>query len=197
MVSARREHLRAAGRDARRSLAELAREVSGLSRVFRASALFKNVYNTMRVAPIAEAFPDASFIVCRRDPAATAQSILKERINTHESKEPWWSLPPREVAEIKRHPYWEQVVEQVYYTCRQISRDREELGETRFHDVQYEEFCVDVHGTLARMGEFFERRGVQVRIRGEVPSRFPASLKPKVDAADADRIVGKVRELWT
>jgi sulfotransferase family protein len=185
-----------AGATPESSLVELRQEVSGMSRVFGASMIFKNVYNSMRLAPISEAFPEASFIVCLRDPIENARSILNLRIKMTGTKERWFSLPPREVAKIKRHPYWEQVVEQVYYTQQQISRDKQIFGAERFYDVRYEDFCEDVHGTLAGIHRFFEERKVKVQIRGEVPARFAVSDRLKDDADDYDRIVEKVRELW-
>jgi hypothetical protein len=179
------------------SLAELRREVAGMSRIFRSSVVFKNVYNSMRIAPLTEATPEASFVVCRRNPLDTAQSILKNRVQTYQAKDRWWSLPPREFSEIRRHPYWEQVAEQVFYTYEQISRDAQALGADRFYDVHYEELCRDVHGTLAGLERFLDQRNVEARIRGEVPRQFTVSSGPQVDPEDYDRMDRKVRELWT
>ena len=184
-----------AGATPKSSLVELRQEVAGMSRVFGASMIFKNVYNSMRIAPILEAFPEACFIVCRRNPVENARSLLKGRIR-NQSKERWFSVPPREVAEIQRHPYWDQVVEQVYYTEQQIARDEQEFGSERFHHVRYENFCEDVHRTLAGIHSFFEKRKVKVDIRGEVPPRFPVSDGSKDDTGDYERIVEKVRQLW-
>lgn len=177
-------------------LAELRQEVAGISRVFDASMLFKNVYNTMRVAPLSEALPNACFLVCHRDPIDAAQSILDQRVRTFGSRETWWSLPPREIADIKRHPYWEQVVEQVYYTQQQVARDAELVGADRFYDVHYESLCRDVHGVLEGISRFFAQRSVRVRPRGEVPPRFVVSSGPRVDPIDYDRIARKVHDLW-
>ena len=74
--------------------------------------------------------------------------------------------------------------------------DKQAFGAARFNDVRYEEFCDDVHGTLAGMNRFFEQRNVKVCIRGAVPPRFTVPIRSKGDAADYDRIAEKVRQLW-
>jgi len=177
-------------------LRELRREVIGMTRVARAPVLLKNTYNSMRIAPIMEAFPEACFLVCRRNPVDTAQSILKCRIEVHGNKQQWWSLPPKEIDEIKRHPYWEQVVEQIYYTYQQIEEDRRRFGEDCFHDVNYEHLCRNIHDTLSDIEQFLERRGINLDVRGHVPPQFPVSTGQKVSDDDYERIVQKVDELW-
>ena len=47
-------------------LKELRDEINGISTVVRRPMIFKNLYNSTCIAPIAEATPEASFIVCRR-----------------------------------------------------------------------------------------------------------------------------------
>ena len=88
-------------------------------------------------------------------------------------------------------------LQDIYYTEQQIARDKQEFGADRFHDVRYEDFCKDVHGTLAGIHRFFEKRNLKIRIRGEVPARFAVSDRLKDDADDYDRIVEKVRQLWS
>ena len=177
-------------------LKELRREVIGMSKVAKAPVLFKNTYNSMRIAPITEAFPDACFLVCHRNPVDTAQSILKGRIKARGNEEQWWSLPPKEINEIKKHPYWEQVVEQVYYTYQQIEEDRRQFGKERFYDVDYERLCRDTYGTLSGVEQFLDRRGVNLCIRGGVPTRFSISTGQRVSDADYERIARKVNEIW-
>jgi hypothetical protein len=171
-------------------------EVLHVSEMMDASMLFKNVYNTMRIAPILEAIPEAVFLVCHRDPAATARSILRCRIGAGDGKEQWWSLPPKEIDEVRTHPYWDQVVEQVYYTYNQIDEDETDFGSERFLHVQYESLCRDVQAELTRIESFLVSAGVEMVFRGPVPAHFPISEVQTTESDDDRRIESRVKELW-
>ncbi|NWG08348.1 MAG: sulfotransferase [Chloroflexi bacterium] len=178
------------------SIQELRRQVVGISKKFKAPMLFKNTYNSMRIAPIAEAFPQAVFLVCMRDEVDTAQSILEGRVKRNGNKTDWFSVPPRQIDEIKAHPYWEQVVEQVYYIYRQIDEDIQRLGPERFLRISYRRLCEDTRGTMDEIARFFESRGVDVSVRNEVPENFPYSTGKKIDDADYVRLQEAVNRLW-
>ncbi len=186
----------AAGETPPASLAHLRAEIIGLTRVRRAPALFKNTYNSMRIAPLLEAFPNACFLVVRRDPVAIAQSILNARIKVQGDKQSWWALPPKEVAVIKDHPYWEQVAEQVYYIYRQIEADQQQFGTDHFLDVCYESLCDNVHANLTAIETFLQGKGLRLRIKAEVPARFKPSTNSQVSAEDLKRIRKSTEALW-
>jgi hypothetical protein len=186
----------APGTISRSSLLELRQEVAGIVSLLQTPVLFKNTYNSMRIAPIVEALPEASFLICCRDPVDTAQSILKGREQVFGEKSRWWSLPPKEIDEIEGHPYWEQVVEQVYYINEQLEEDRGRYGVERFHDVHYETLCADTYRTLAEIEKFLASRGVCPEVIGEVPSEFKISRGQSVGEDDYKLIVNKTRELW-
>lgn len=178
------------------ALDELRKEMVGLANVNQAPMLFKNTYNTMRIAPIIEALPEASFIVLWRDPADTAQSILASRMEAKDTKEAWWSAPPKEIDEISRHPYWEQVVEQVYYIHKQIEADRDRFGGEYFYDVHYEKLCQDTHRTLEGIEAFLLSRGVRLDVHGEVPTNFTVSKGRRLGDEDYRLIRETVKRLW-
>lgn len=178
------------------SLVALRDEVAALAKIDGMPVIFKNTYNSMRLGPIIEAFPQACFLVCQRNPATTARSILKGRVARGGSKETWWSLPPKEIDEIRKHPYCEQVVEQVYYIYKQIEKDRAQFGQHRFLDVNYEDICNDAHSVLARIETFLGHHGIHPAKRGEVPAQFPLSSGGEVDPEDEQCIQQKVALLW-
>ena len=57
----------AAGETSADDLDELRQELRGLAAVFDVPLLHKNTYNSMRIAPLVEAFPEACFLVSVRD----------------------------------------------------------------------------------------------------------------------------------
>jgi hypothetical protein len=174
----------------------LSRTVRAMSAVSDTLVIFKNVYNSMRIAPLVESFPNATFLVSRRDPVDTAQSILKSRIKALGRKDAWWSLPPKEIFDIKKHPYWQQVVEQVYYTYQQIAEDRRRFQGGKFFDVKYEEVCQDTYGTLAKIEHFLEKSDIHLRAHRKVPTHFSLSTGRKVADEDYCRIREEVAKLW-
>ncbi|MBD3418449.1 hypothetical protein GF412_05730 [Candidatus Micrarchaeota archaeon] len=178
----------APGETSKVHLNELARNVTGMSKVTQSSVIFKNVYNSMRIAPIVEALPQASFLVCRRNLVDTAQSILSSREDTRDEIS-WWSLPPKEIDVIKTHPYWEQVVEQVYYTYQQIMEDRIRFGRDRFLSIKYETLCRDTYSVLDKVEAFLISRGVKLEAYKDVPREFQMSTGQKVSDQDYQRIV--------
>jgi hypothetical protein len=186
----------AAGETNPASLEWIRGEILGMMRVQRAPALLKNTYNSMRVAPLLEAFPDACFLTVKRDPVNIAQSILHARIKLQGDKQRWWALPPKDVDWIKELPYWEQVVEQVYSIYRQIETDRAQFGESHFFDVCYESLCDDVHGSLVSIQTFLEDRGLQLSVRSEVPAQFQRSVNSKVSADDLKLIQKSAEAKW-
>jgi len=177
----------APGSTPRGVLAELRREIVGMIRAGGAPALFKNTYNSMRLAPLCEAFPEASFLICSRDLVDVARSILRARLAETGGKEAWWSVPPREYDRIRHHPYWRQVVEQAHFVCHQIAADRERLGAERFHEVRYPELCDDPRRQLERVAEFLAERGVHPQLAGDLPERFVRSRSAGT-GDDDDRI---------
>jgi hypothetical protein len=172
------------------------REVIGLSQVFEAPVLFKNVYNSMRIAPIIETFPNSCFLVCRRDPLDTAQSILNGRMKLYDDKTKWMGVPPKEIDQIKELPYWDQVAEQIYYTYRQIEADERRYGSDKFFDVHYEQLCKNPHAVLLQMERFFSVHNIKLRTVGELPEQFPFSAEQQVDDRDYQLLRQAVVKLW-
>lgn len=178
------------------ALRQLRCEVAGMSQVTQKPALFKNTYNSMRIAPISEALPEGCFLIMWRDPVDIAQSILSARVDVLGNKEEWWALPPKEIDEIRQHPYWEQVVEQVYYVYRQIEDDSRRFGTDRFYTMDYKRLCEETPDALSGVEGFLRERGVPLGASGMIPRQFTVSTGRRVDLDEFERIKRKVAELW-
>lgn len=171
-------------------LRALRREVLAMEAVKDRPVVFKNTYNSMRIAPILEALPEARFLVCRRDLVDVAQSLLKCRVRDHGDKETWWSVPPPEIDELRQAPYWEQVVGQAARIYEEIDR-RRDGAEDRFLDVAYEDVCDDPRGVLEEIAAFLAG-DAKPRNDVEVPPSFERSTGVQVDEEDHERIVETV-----
>lgn len=177
-------------------LDEFRKEIIGLSRALNAPPLFKNVYNSMRIAPIMEAFPNSSFLVTYRNPVDTAQSILQARENIYGDKRKWVSAEPKEIDEIAKHPYWEQVVEQVYYIYRQVEEDAQRYGPSRFFGIDYEALCANPNRTLAGIERFLEQQSISLHRHGTIETQFSFSTGQRICDNDYEKIVAKASQLW-
>ena len=179
-----------------RSIEELRRSVAGIQRAAGMPVLFKNTYNTMRIGPLIDAFPNARFLVCWRDPVDTAQSILIAREKQRDSKETWVGVPPREFEEIQHGTPEEQVVDQTFFVEKQIADDRESFGGDRFLEVRYEDLCKRPDWVMQGIKRFLANSGINLEKRGTLPNHFSFSTGCKVPMDEHTAITTRVREQY-
>jgi hypothetical protein len=174
--------------------ARLRQEVLAMSAQSDASMAFKNLFNSLRIGALAEVFPEACFIVCRRDPLQNALSLLRGRIEQNGDKHAWWTLPPREVRELQALPYPAQVAGQVHFIERQIERDAQLAGADRFLTVRYEDFCRDVHAGLQRIHAFLRGRGCTPPMHLDgIPRQFEVRRVTGLEPADVTAVTAAVK----
>ena len=155
-----------------KDLKEIRVTIGGISYINKSSVIFKNVYNSMRIAPICEAMPNSCFIVCKRDYKETAFSILNARKKITPDYRNWWSLPPKEIDSLFQLDYAEQIAGQIYYTYHQIDTDKLRYGNDKFLEIKYEEFCRDVPAAIEIIRYFLEKNGTTIEYKGDVPKTF-------------------------
>ena len=187
----------APGSTPERSLRELRGTCTALAAMAHRPLVVKNTVNCMRIAGIAEALPEALFLVVERDLAGTAASLLAGRIRRRGSAEGWVGTVPREIEALRGRPAWEQVVDQTFFLRRQIQRDRERLGADRFHTVRYEGLCADPRTEMSRVLGFLARHGLTLAPREELPEAFPAPSSAKLDRELLERVEHRAQALET
>ncbi len=145
---------------------------------------FKNLMNSLRLLPLAQALPEARFIVIHRDPLANARSLLMARKRIYDDYNRWWSARPANVHELERLPPHQQVVEQIITIHQGIDAARTAIGARSFLDVGYETFCQDVHGGLDQIAHFFATQGAPLTLRPDsIPETFPVSTGGQLEPA--------------
>jgi hypothetical protein len=167
-----RPHCLSAGDVSPEALARLRIAVGRLVRGLGRPTVFKTIVNTGRLEPLATALPEALFLVSRRTPLEIGHSILEARRRRYGSFEPWLSIEPPGIEQLKEQPLHEQVIEQALRTYAWIDREAERIGRQRFLDVDYEELCADPHASMERIGAF---AGLPRRDRSSwarIPARF-------------------------
>ncbi|MFP3982443.1 MAG: sulfotransferase [Desulfurivibrionaceae bacterium] len=164
-----------------------------LQEAFGKPLIFKNLFASLRLEPMAHYVPEALYIVIERDWVDNAQSILKSRKDALGTYDRWWSVPPPNVDELEKLPPVQQVVGQIESIHRLIDEDIQRLGlEDRTFRVCYEEFCADVHGTLERFQAFLASHGVELERRCEVPTEFEVRRSVRIPQKMYDELVEEV-----
>lgn len=162
---------------------EMRKYLSFLESVKRKPLVFKNVYHSARISILKEVFPEAVFLVVRRAPLETAQSILRAREKTGAGRDKWWSLPPPYGVPTDM-PWPEQIISQVEDVYREIDEQRTSFGNDRFFDIGYASLCREPEAALRDVESFLKERDVHVRLLIKPPESFEPG--PEKSVSDAD-----------
>ena len=147
----------------------------------RRPLVFKNLLCALRLEPIAEALPEARFVVVRRELGEHARSILAARQRANGEVQSWWSAEPPGWQELSALSPPEQAVGQIDAIHAAIDAARERVGAERFIDVAYADLIDDVGSTLDAVANFAAAHGIRLVVRGEVPSEFPRRPAPELE----------------
>jgi len=155
--------------------------VGDLVNSFDAPLVFKNLTCGMRLHALGRLFPEALFVVLKRQPIWAAQSLLLGRKRLFDDEAMWWSLQPPNVAALRRLSPTHQVARQVVDIYKTIARDALAVGPDRFRNVDYESFCDDPRTAIAGLVEWVRQHGWSITTRSMPPERFPRSEAVRLD----------------
>lgn len=141
------------GNDSKKMLAEIA----ALEHALEQPMLFKNLAACgMHAHWLSRVLPKAKFILLRRNPQDTAQSILSARINYSGSEKDWFSIRPPGYAKIKRLPYDEQIAQQILHTDLHLASQLSNIDCSRYLTVHYEDLLQDAGKVLNKISSFID-----------------------------------------
>ena len=104
--------------------------------------LNKNNRNTSCIALLAEAIPQAQFVVVRRDPHYVAQSLIHAREEVQGDKRAVWGLQSRSVhAAHDPLGYVDDICDQLIDIENRLQSQIKQVDSSRIHPIQYETFC--------------------------------------------------------
>ncbi len=126
----------------------LVRTLATYHALFGAPPIIKNAWNCFRVASIAGVLPAAHFVWIRRDITASALSDLAARYVTGGGAEAWNSATPANLDELRRLPYWAQVVENQYEFAVAVRAGLDTHAPHRHSVVWFEDLVADPTQTL-------------------------------------------------
>lgn len=128
---------------------------------------------TTKLPMINNIFPDVVFLVCTREAAATARSILQARRDLLGDENKWFSTKTENYDEIKTLRPIFQVCEQVRKIEETIDRQIKSIGPEKFTLVRYEDVVSHPKSVLDMVNEFYHQStGVHLKTRNSIPSSF-------------------------
>lgn len=154
--------------------------------------LNKNNRNTVCFATLAQALPNARFVVVERHPWFVAQSLIKARKWVQGSKKLGWGLGAESVRQGSDHlGYVDAVCRQVADHQKQLRAQMQDIQPERFLHTTYEAFC-------ARPAEFLEQAmlwlpDIQLRNDGSLDSL--TEFKCSDQWSLPDEVVSRIKEL--
>ncbi len=172
---------------------EIINTLKFLSYHYKAPFLSKNMEAGVRLRSIQQLFPNAVYILVKRDPRAVASSLLNVRLDIYGSKETWWSIRPKEYEELTRLPYHEQLAYQVAYIYKVNFKDI--WNPAQLVAVQYEDLCKSPLATLKALQLQLESRGLGLEENNsDIPSQFPLRKNFSFTPEELDSIENIFRE---
>lgn len=129
--------------------------VAKLSDKHGAYFLSKNLFNVFRIEAILETFPNAKFIVSRRNYNFLAQSIYLARIKQSKNKKDnWFSVRPPGYEKMLSLPVIDQIIWQIEQVELQTQRLYKSSNVSNFLEVRYEDMCSQPKVMLNTMSKF-------------------------------------------
>ena len=187
------------GADFPDSDAEQLRELSeGLSGIFAAPFLNKNVMHSNRLRLMQKIWPDALYILVSREFTDNARSITraerKEGGPAHDGDH-WWSVRPKLAIDFIGHSDVDRAVVQVSGVHQDIANDIKAIGADRMLTVNYAELCSDCSAGLDDIESFLARHDVKLQQRGDIPAKFETRVSLPMDDAEEARIAELLKTL--
>ncbi|MCG8610516.1 MAG: sulfotransferase [Pseudomonadales bacterium] len=146
------------------------------------SIVFKNMHCALRLRPLAQALPNALFLVINRSLLDNSQSLLAARMKTYGNYETWWSMEPPSFETIKNLPAEEQVVRQILDIQRLIDEDKQAIGADRFLELHYETVTQNPAATMHQIEAFLNEHNTGIHLRDiTLPNSFPRRKGSDID----------------
>lgn len=163
-----------------RSAEEMRRFFSAWSAEFTGPFVNKNNRQVSIVPELAEVLPNAVFLLIRRDPIMTAQSLLVARELVQGSRTAAWGALGEDSDDVGAGAL-RAVARQIAAIERHLDRAVEALPPDRVIETTYEKFCADATGLLEHIGE---RIGASPRSDRRPLPELTASATVRLSAAD-------------
>lgn len=162
----------------------LIRAVRSMQAVVGKPIAFKNnTWFSFQADFLAELFPRAIFLSCKRDPFFVAQSIWLQRIDLFGEPSRWWSVRPPDYRDILKLPPLEQVARQVVSIECTTKEALAKINPARVVEIEYERASGAPRQVLLEIAALVEdscRKKLKMDV-GLVPERFDSTNQVRLD----------------
>ena len=165
-----------------RSTPDMRRFFSAWAAAFPSPFVNKNNRHVSAIPELADALPNTVFLLVRRDPLLTAQSLLRARAMVQGSSAAAWGALGEDAddGDDAAGPL-RAVARQIAAIERHLDRAVEALPADRVIEARYEQFCADPTGLLRRIGE---RIGTSFRADADPLPELNASMTVRLSESE-------------
>ena len=150
----------------------------------------KNVKHLLRIDALSKIFPEARFLVVRRDLKDVALSVLRGRYKNMGDSRRWWSVKPPNFDSLENLAPHAQVAHQLVSLNKKLDHDLSALPAHRILSAAYHDFCANPEQLIGRLIESY--RGIAYRNPAE--SSFSES-NPAAKTDEEQLLLEELRKL--
>jgi len=153
----------------------------------RPMAFKNNTWFSFQADLLAEIFPGAILVVCRRDPFYAAQSLYLQRLDLYGDEKRWWSMRPPEYEEIRTLPPIEQVARQAVCISRHMEESLTRASGAAIVDASYNRLAADPQGIIREIAAA-ARAPLKEETLAQLPRQFESTDRIRLEARLASQL---------
>jgi hypothetical protein len=158
-------------------------------RQFGKPFLNKNNRNTGCLDLLSRLFPDATFVVVRRNPVLVAQSLIKAREQVQGDKSVGWGLHSQSSdTDRDRLSYVDDVCAQILQIEEQLDEQLSQIPKSRLIEFTYEGFCEDPVHALESLADRIPHASLKCDLIGAELQPFAVSAQVTLTHEELERL---------
>ena len=164
----------------------LQRELAAIQAIAGRPLVCKNnTWCSLQAGFLAQLFPGAVFVVCRREPKWIAQSLLQGRITRYGSREAWWSIRPASYPRLKTQPWPAQIAGQIADFEKAMDSELKRVNPSRIVEAPYVEVCRDPAQVISRVFDALRATGSDfIADLARLPQGFTSTDRQQISDDD-------------
>jgi len=151
-----------------RQIDEFKQTLNSIINKYDRPLIIKNMSFGLRLKVLKHIMPAAKYIVIRRDPYYTAQSLLRARRDAKVPDGKVWMSLPKEYKKLEGLDPYELVVKQIYLIEQQIHLDLKSVSSDHVLNLDYERLASDFDAVLNEITGFLGSGNIR-RPEMEIP----------------------------
>lgn len=172
----------------------LSAEIAAIEAVFQKPFTAKVLILLLNLKILAKIFENAFFLIVKRHPFYTIQSMLEARQKFFGTKEKWYSIKPTQYDKLKRLDPIRQVSGQVFYVNQSIRNEQRSIDKSKYLEIEYEKFCANPETFLSKIMKKYKEFGYNAHSEYIGPKSFKSNNNLRIKNYQVNRIISAYRE---